>query len=131
MSRHGAVELEFGGSNRTFRLSLDGILELEASRDLSYFEIARRLSPQVRDARLSDISEVLRIALIGGGMSPIDAKALTLRYCDQRPLDENRDVAYAIALIGMQRVSGDDLEQAADGDEDSEKKSHASTLPTS
>lgn len=110
MSRHGAVEQDFGDGSYTFRLGLGEIEELERKRDLSIFQIVRRLSPEVREARLSDISEVLRLGLIGGGTTPVDALALVRRYVDERPLDENRDVAYAVGLAALMRVHSSELE---------------------
>ena len=115
MNRYAAVEMDFAGEERTFRLSIGGIVEIEENRNCSLFELVERLNPIVRRARLKDISEVLRVGLIGGGAKPVDAAALTKRYVDERPIDENRDIAYAVALAGLQRVHGDSLNTAEDG----------------
>ena len=96
MSRHGAVELDWGDSIYSFRLGLDQIEELEEKRDLSLFTLARRLSPAERDARLADVRETLRLGLIGGGLKPVDAMVKVRKYVDERPIDENRDIAYAV-----------------------------------
>lgn len=128
-SRHAAIEAAFGDGTHTFRLGLDEIEELERKRDLSLFAIARRLSPQQRDARLSDISEVLRIGLIGGGMAPVAALALVQRYVDARPLDENRDVAYVVALAGLMRLHA--KEEAPPSGEGLAAKTRESTSPPS
>lgn len=131
MSRHGAIELPWADGDYSFRLGLDQIEELEAKRDLSIFEIARRLSPERRAARLADISQVIRVGLIGGGTKPVEALALVRRHVDERPLDESRDLAYAIVLAGMARVHP----AAEDGDpaagEALAAKSDASTSPPS
>lgn len=111
MSRHGAIELDWADGTFTFRLGLSEIEELERKRDLGIFTIVSRLSPQVRDCRLSDISEVLRLGLIGGGLSPVEALAKVRRYVDERPIDENRDVAYAIGLAALTRVHTKELEK--------------------
>lgn len=105
MSRHGAVELDWADGTYTFRLGLAEIEELEAKRDASIFAIGRRLSPVERDPRLADIREVLRLGLIGGGMKPVAALQLVRRYLDERPIDESRDVAYAVVLAGLARVN--------------------------
>src|SRR5690606_1517165 len=104
MSRHAAVELDWADGTYTFRLGLGEIEELERKRDLGIFQIAIRLSPESRTCRLSDISEVLRLGLVGGGMKPVEAMALVRRYIDERPIDENRDVAYAVVLAALERV---------------------------
>ena len=108
MSRHGAIEQDFGDGTYTFRLGLDEIEELERKRDLSVYEINERL--RIRQCRLQDISETLRLGLIGGGMKPVDALALVRRYVDQRPFEENRDIAYAVSLAALMRVHSKELE---------------------
>lgn len=113
MSRHGAIELDWADGTFTFRLGLSEIEELERKRDLGIFRIVTRLAPDVRECRLSDISEVIRIGLIGGGMMPVEALAKVRRYVDERPIDESRDIAYAIALAGLTRVHSNDLDQPA------------------
>jgi hypothetical protein len=129
MNRHAAVELDFADGTFTFRLGLGEIEELEAKRDLSLFAIARRLHPDRRDSRLADLSEVLRLGLIGGGMSPIDALAKVRRYVDERPIDESRDIAYAVVLAGLSRVRSKEIE-AESGEADA-AKTNGSTSPRS
>lgn len=102
--RHGQVELDWADGTYSFRLAIDGVEELEEKCDLGIIEIAARL--QARTCRLKQISEVLRIGLIGGGMKPVDALKLVRRHVDERPVDENRDVAYAVVLAGLLRVNG-------------------------
>jgi len=104
MSRHGAIEVAFGDGEYTFRLGLGELEELERKCDLGVFQIAGRLSPDARQARLVEIREVIRLGLIGGGMKPVDAMAKVARYVDERPLDESRDVAYAVVLAGLTRL---------------------------
>lgn len=111
MNRHGATEMDWADGTYTFRLGLSEIEELERKRDLSIFQIGTRLSPEVRQARSTDIIEVIRLGLIGGGMKPVDALALVRKYVDERPLDENRDTAYAIVLAGLMRVHSSELEK--------------------
>lgn len=110
MSRHAAIEQDFGDGKYTFRLGLDEIEELERLRDVGIFQIVARLSADSRTARLTDISEVLRLGLIGGGMKPVDALVKVRKYVDERPLDENRDIAYAVGLAALMRLHSKDLE---------------------
>jgi hypothetical protein len=128
MSRHGAAELDWADGTFTFRLGLAEIEEIEEKRDLSLFAMARRLSPVERDARLADIREVLRLGLIGGGMKPVDALTKVRKYVDERPLDENRDIAYAVVLAGLARVNS--AEAPPSGEADAAETS-ASTSPQS
>lgn len=128
MSRHGAAELDWADGTYTFRLGLDQIEELEEKRDMSLFALARRLSPAERDARLADIREVLRLGLIGGGMKPVDALVKVRKYVDERPIDESRDIAYAVVLAGLTRVHTS--EEPRSGEADAAETS-ASTSPQS
>lgn len=92
-----------------FRLGLAEIEELEEKCGASLFTITRRLDPALREARLVDIMNVIRLGLIGGGMTPVDALVKVRRYVDARPLDEGRDVAFAVVLAGLARVHSDRL----------------------
>lgn len=130
MSRHAAIELEFGDDSYTFRLGLAEIEEIEQKRDASIFSIADRLSPMVRAPRITDITEVLRCGLIGGGMKPIEALKLVRRYVDQHQLDDSRDVAYAVAMAGLARVHGDELTEG-DGAGKATAEPSGSTSPQS
>lgn len=115
MIRHGAIEAEFGDGKHSFRLGLKEIEELEekcslvAKRDVGIFELVDLLHPKVRRPRVKFVTETIRIGLIGGGMTPIDAMALVARYCDERPLEESRDVAFAVAAQALLRVHPGDL----------------------
>jgi hypothetical protein len=116
MSRHGAIEQDFGDGTFTFRLGLGEVEELEEKCALGLFLIATKLSPAVRACTLKEISEVLRLGLIGGGMAPVDALAKVRKYVDARPIDENRDIAHAICLAGLMRVHSSEIEAAAVGE---------------
>lgn len=116
MGRHAAVELDFGDGTYTFRLGLAEIEELEEKRDAALFALARRLDPSMREARLADVMEVIRLGLIGGGMKPVEAMVIVRRYVDGRPLDESRDVAFAVVLAGLMRVHSDQAQEPPSGE---------------
>lgn len=129
MNRHGAIELQWGDGTYTFRLGLGEIEEMERKRDLGIFQIVTRLSPEIRQCKLSDITEVIRLGLIGGGMVPVEALVKVQRYAEERPIDENRDVAYAIALAGLMRLHSNEVEKASG--EPEAVKTNESTSPPS
>lgn len=52
-----------------------------------------------------DVYEVIRAAAIGGGLSPLEAKALVDNYVDGRPLTETVPVAWAILNGAIRGVS--------------------------
>ncbi len=129
MSRHGLVSLDWADGTYDFRLGLEEMEEVEEKLGRSIFEIVSALHAHRRTAKSSEIREVLRCGLIGGGMKPADALVKVRRYLDERPLDENRDIAYAVALAGLARVRKDDLESAPG--EGGAAETSASTSPRS
>lgn len=131
-SQHGLVTLDWADGTYAFRLSLAGIEELEEKLDLSVFVLAHQL--RTREARLKGIVETLRIGLIGGGMEPPRALTLVRRYVDERPIDENRDTAYAVVLAGLARVSPAELAEVKKKTRrarQAKRRNSASTLPPS
>lgn len=114
MSRHAELTTDWADGTYTFRLGLDELEELEAKFDKSIFAIVDDL--RERRARSTEIFHVIRIGLVGGGMKPVDALARVRRYVDSRDLNENCDVAYAIALQGLARVHGSELERISEGE---------------
>lgn len=122
MSRHAEITTDWADGTYTFRLGLEEIEELEAKFDRSIFVIVDRL--RSRTATSGEILETIRVGLIGGGAKPGDALALKRRYGEERPLDENRDVAYLVGLAGLTRVHGDEVSQGeADAPETSRNDS--------
>lgn len=119
-SLHGLITLDYGDGTYAFRLTLAGLEEIEAKCDASIWVIAGAL--QQRQARVKWITETLRVALIGGGLSPVDALALVRRYGDERPLDESRDVAYAVCLAGLARLTPGDQQSSSPGERTAPEK---------
>lgn len=116
-SRFGLVTLDWADGTHDFRLGLAEIEEIEAKFDRSLFVIAGALG--ARTAKVSEIREVVRVGLIGGGMKPVDALAKVRRYLDERAIEESRDVAYAIVLAGLMRVNTDAPQGEAEAPETS------------
>jgi len=129
--KFGEIVIEWADGHYSFRLGLAELEEIEAKFDKSIFEIAAALGN--RTAKSKEISEVLRVGLIGGGMPPADALAKVRRYCDERPLDENRTYAYGVCLKAIQRVHTDETEEDAPGETEAaiETDTDASTSPPS
>lgn len=126
MSRHGAIEVDWSGGEHTFRLGLSEIEELEAACDMSVFLLYAAMSTEVPFARMKHYSETIRLGLIGGGMKPIDAKALVRRYVDERPLSESVALGEVILKAALERVHSDEVDQAS-GEADAPKTSKGST----
>jgi hypothetical protein len=82
------VTLAWGDGDHAFNLKLQSqIEELEDKCGCGIAEIFNRL----REGRwkLADVRESIRIGLIGGGKTPVQALALVKRYIDERPLAES------------------------------------------
>lgn len=123
-----AVDLKFADGEYHFALLLPQIFELERNcggpdsdgvrKGKSVFQIYDELSAglglSVDDvpvfmgggrANAKDIREAIRLGLIGGGLTPIDAKQLVDDYCfPVRPIAEGLGVAWAILRAAIEGV---------------------------
>lgn len=114
MSRHGAIDLVWAGGEHTFRLGLGEIEELEREAEMSVFLLYAAVSAKMPLARLRHYSDTIRLGLIGGGMTPIEARLLVRRWVDERPLTESVALAEAILLAALNRVYAGDIADADD-----------------
>lgn len=103
-----AVVMEWGGKERPFRLSFGGVLDLEESCGREGIGLIwTRVSSGA--FRASDVFNVIKFGLIGGGESIIDAKLLMDRHFDTRPYSENCYVAGEILMAlmtGIEKTDG-------------------------
>lgn len=123
-----AVDLKFADGEYHFALLLPQIFELERNcggtdaegfrRGKSIFQIYEEISAGLGlgiddapvfigggKANAKDIRETIRLGLIGGGLSPIDAKQLVDDYCfPVRPMTESLGVAWAILRAAIEGV---------------------------
>jgi hypothetical protein len=83
MSRDASTKLVFGGDEQTFRLRIGELRELEEARKAGALAILKRILSG--DHYVDDAREVIRIGLIGGGMTAKEAFVLTTRYVDDIP----------------------------------------------
>lgn len=84
----------FGEAEYSFALTADLILELERKAGVGIGHLCKRLF--AGQFGFSDIQEVIRLSLIGGGMNPQNAAGLVQTYTAARPLAENFALAVAI-----------------------------------
>lgn len=96
-NRHAELTLEWGDGTHTFRLAIGQLRELQEKTNCGPMELVNRM---LRGTwRLDDVRETIRLGLVGGGSTPIDALALVARYVDQRPLAEAVPMAQAILSV--------------------------------
>jgi hypothetical protein len=126
MSADGSLTLEWGGKERTFRLLHGQIRELEESRTVyakgengnvltgmaavAYSGALKCIADRLRSNTwlLADITETIRLGLIGGGMPRHEAAALVIREC-VAPFAPHAQTAYAIILSAIIGVRDDPL----------------------
>ncbi len=107
----------FGDGEKTFALTSEMIHELERKTGVGIAALYARFMRQ--DFHFTDIIEIIRTGLIGGGTSPAEAQTLIDTYAKPRPVMEVLPLAFDILDA---RWSGkpeapvipqDDLRQAA------------------
>ncbi|TAU48184.1 gene transfer agent family protein [Rhizobium ruizarguesonis] len=92
MTEHRAF---FGDGEKTFAFPTRELIEeLEHKTGQPIGALFRRF--QSHDFSFSDLTEVIRLGLIGGGASPADADRLVSVYSINRPLTESFLVALGI-----------------------------------
>jgi len=97
--RDARITLDWADGTYTFRLAWGELEELQEQCDAGPYVIFDRL--QTRQWRIQDISNVIRLGLIGGGMEPVKALKLVRRYVEARPPMENVIYASGILSAGL------------------------------
>jgi hypothetical protein len=85
----------FGDAEYDFRLTLPTLQELERSTGLGIAAICDRIFQ--KQFAHADLTQTIRLALIGGGTAPKRAAELVAAYATDRPLSEIYPLAFAIA----------------------------------
>jgi len=83
-----------GDAERAFRLTPELIPELERLTGAGIGSLCRRVF--AGEFRFVDVTETIRLGLIGGGEKPEEAAALVKAYVAPRPLDESYPTAVAV-----------------------------------
>ncbi|MCZ7451034.1 gene transfer agent family protein [Agrobacterium rhizogenes] len=99
--RSARIELDWGDGTYTFRLAWGQLIELQEKCDAGPYVILQRL--QTGAWQIEDISNVIRLGLIGGGMTAVDALKKTRAYVEAFPPMDNLLPAQGIlaaALMG-------------------------------
>lgn len=143
MSRSAEVTLVFGDAERTFRLGIGELRQVQEKCDAGPEEIAARLLPSVHGVekqlalpialahglvgryRIDDVREPIYRGLIGGGMPPSEAGPLVMDLVDGRPLRENVTLAYAIIVVALQGAPDEPLGEPEGGATKAAKRSPA------
>lgn len=101
MSRDAKIgPLDWADGSYAFRLGWGELIELQEKCNAGPFVVLERLT--LRSWRMEDISQVIRLGLMGGGLAPDRALKLTRDYVEARPPMENVMLARGILLAGLQ-----------------------------
>lgn len=115
MSRGGEVRFYWGDAEQTFRLRIGELRQLQERCNAGPPVISDRL----RNDRwyVDDITETLRLGLIGAGMPLDEAGALIRRFVDPVPLAQNRLYAYAVLMAALVGAPDEVLPKKGEEDE--------------
>lgn len=102
--------LPFADGSYAFDLSRIALLqELQEKTGSGPMAVFRRLVSG--EWRIEDVTETLRLALIGGGTAPVQAAALVQRWVIERPLVESLKIAIAslqAVMVGSAAPEGNE-----------------------
>jgi hypothetical protein len=109
------VTLTWGDGQYPFALRIGEVRELEALRNIGIGALYARMLGG--DWWGEDAYHVIRLGLIGGGMTPVEALRKCQTYVLERPLAENVPFARVVLLAAFHGAedSGGKAEVAADG----------------
>lgn len=99
MSRDGSITLPWADADYVFCLRWGELSQLQEKCDAGPYVVLQRLQHHLW--RVEDISNVIRLGLIGGDMKPADALKLVRAYVEARPPLENVTVAVAILSAAL------------------------------
>lgn len=123
MTRSGAVTLEWADGTHVFALKWGQIIELQEKLDAGPFFVLSRLMDG--GWRAEDISETIRLGLIGGGMEPIKALNMVRNYVHERPLIENVGLAQAVLASAVMGAPEDKPGKSGAGKKTNANRSRA------
>jgi hypothetical protein len=106
MSRSATITMTWADGEHVFRLAWGQIVELQEKTGCGPQHLFSRIANGSWMA--GDLSETIRLGLIGGGMEPLKALQLTRSYVQERPLLENQAPALAILGAALSGVETED-----------------------
>lgn len=120
------IEMAFGDGDHLFRLKLRQIAELQEKCKAGIGTIYRRV--MTGEYYIEDVTETVRLGLIGGGMDATKARLLMERYFDDLPVDAKWK--HAIAILSACVVGYSPPGDAPGKAETAETKTDGSTSPS-
>ena len=101
MSNRDASTIQMfpNGEEYPFRLAWGQLIKLEEERNCGCYKIWVRLCDE--SWTIKDISEVIFLGLVGGGMGDIKARKLVREYVEGRPPIESLELAQKVIEAGL------------------------------
>lgn len=99
MSRSADVVLDWADGTYKFRLAIGQLRELQERVGVGPLKLLKALLAD--EWRVDDAPAIIRLGLIGGGMSPVDALKKVRFYVEERPPAESIKVAVAVLMCGI------------------------------
>lgn len=113
MARDASIDITWADGDFRFRLAWGQLVELQERCNSGPYVVLNRLYDG--QWRMEDITNVIRLGLIGGGMSPTDALKKVRTYVEDRPPLENVLVAQAILAAGLHGAPEEKVGEASGG----------------
>jgi hypothetical protein len=114
--RDATVTFDWADGTYSFRLAWGQLAELQEKCDAGPYVVLQRLHSG--EWRIEDVSNIIRLGLIGGGMEPAPALKLTRAYVEARPPMENIIPAQVILSAAL---TGAPEEKVGEGDAANQK----------
>lgn len=99
MSRDASITLDWADGTYHFRLAWGELAKLQEACGCGPYVVLNRLLDT--SWRIEDISNVIRLGLIGGGMAPVEALQKVRSWVEARPPMENLATARAVLMAGL------------------------------
>lgn len=116
MSADGSIELAWAGEDRRFRIAIGEFRELQEA--VNRRRVGMGLPPdgpsgilnslRTKNAWPDDVRDIIRLGLIGGGMSRVDASRVMVREFDGSPLLQHTKAAFLVLLAALVGAPDDD-----------------------
>lgn len=123
--RDGRIEFDWADGTYSFRLAWGQLSELQEKCDAGPYVVLNRLHSG--SWRIEDITNIIRLGLIGGGLQPSAALKVVRAYVEDRPPMENLIPAQVILSASLM---GATEEPVGEGDAASQTESSSTNSQT-
>ena len=113
MSRTGEIVLDWADGTFPFALKWGQLIELQEKCDAGPYVILNRLV--TGEWRVEDVSSVIRLGLIGGGVPPVEALKKVRTYVEDRPVMDSLVFAQAILSAALMGAPDEQMGKPAAG----------------